>query len=72
MTVKELRDKLSGVDDQTKVVAYREDGPETQFFEIDEVSLTKGTPDRLKGKPVFKFDSQGLVAWLFISITSDF
>lgn len=72
MTVKELRDKLSGVDDQTKVVVYREDGTEQQFFEIDEVSLTRGTPKRVNGKPGFEFDSKGLVTWLFVNVTSDF
>jgi hypothetical protein len=72
MTVKELRDKLSSVDDQTRVIAYREDGAEQQLFEIEEVSLTKGTPKRVEGKPGFEFDSKGLVAWLFITVTSDF
>jgi hypothetical protein len=72
MTVKELRDKLAGIADQTKVVAYREEGTEQQFFEIDEVSLTRGTPKRVKGKPGFEFDSKGLVDWVFINVTSDF
>jgi hypothetical protein len=72
MTVKELRDKLSGIPDQTNVVAYREAGTEQQFFEIDDVSLTKGTPQRVDGKPGFTFDSKGLVEWLFINVTSDF
>jgi hypothetical protein len=72
MTVKELRDKLSGVPDQTKVVAYREDEKEPQLFEIDEISVAKGTPKRVEGKPGFEFDSKGLVAWLFITVTPDF
>ncbi len=58
MNVKELREKLSKLDDNTRVVVYWEEGSEQKFFGIDDVSLTRGTPQRLEGKPGFTFDSK--------------
>ena len=71
MTVKELRDKLTRLNDKSKVVVYWENGKPHQFFEIDDVSLTKGTPIRDdKGRARFKF-GDGPANWLFIGISPD-
>ena len=75
MNVKELREKLSklddNTDDNTRVVVYWEEGSEQKFFGIDDVSLTRGTPQRLEGKPGFTFDSKGPVEWLFVSVSPE-
>jgi hypothetical protein len=68
MTVKELRDKLSKLDDKANVAVYWEDGQPYQCFGIDDVSLNKGTPSRESGKAGFKFESSGSVTWAFITI----
>jgi hypothetical protein len=69
MTVKELRDKLSGFQDGTSVYVYWEEGSEHQFFGIEDVSMQKGEPKRFSdGKVGFKFDSNGPVSWLFLSV----
>lgn len=72
MTVKELRDRLSHLDDKTQVVVYWENGNEQHCFGIDDVSLKRGTPTRLgSGKAAFAFDAQGLVSWLFIVVSPE-
>jgi hypothetical protein len=72
MNVKELKEKLSKLDDNTKVVVYWEEDKESHFFGIDHVSLTRGTPQRHEdGKPGFTFDSKGPAAWAFISISPE-
>jgi len=72
MKVKELREKLSKLDGNTDIVVHWEEGSKHQYFGIDDVSLTRGTPRRdAEGKPGFTFDSKGPVAWLFISVSPD-
>jgi len=72
MTVKQLREKLAGLDDKMPVVVYWEDRDDQRFFEIDDISPTKGTPKRLKsGKPGFTFDRSGPATWCFIMISPD-
>jgi hypothetical protein len=67
MTVANLQDQLSKLPADARVVVYWE--TDNQFFEIDEVSLRKGTPKRIKGKAGFEFDSQsGIAAWVFVSV----
>lgn len=57
MNVKELRDKLVGMNDNTRVTVYWEDGNEAHYFEIDTVSEDRGTPKRLdNGKAGFEFN----------------
>jgi hypothetical protein len=69
MTVKELRDRLSQFPDQNKVVVYWADSDQQKLFEIDDVSLNKGTPHRGKdGKLGFGFDVNGPAEWLFVSV----
>jgi hypothetical protein len=66
MTVAELREKLSKLPADEKVVVYWEDGAEHQYFGIDDVSMTKGNPSRHEdGKAGFTFDSKGEANWLF-------
>jgi hypothetical protein len=70
MTVKELRQKLSKIDDKTDVVVYWEEGKEHQYFEIDDVSLHSGTPQRHpSGNVGFRFETKGPATWLFISVS---
>ena len=71
MTVKELREKLSPFADETRVVVYQEDENEATVFEIDDVSIHTGTPDRLEGgKAAFKFGRDGPASWLFVSVSA--
>lgn len=71
MTVRELREKLSEVDDKTKVVVYAEDEATNRLFEIDEVSICTGTPGRDQaGKAGFSFGKDGPASWLFIAVTA--
>jgi hypothetical protein len=72
MKVKELRERLSKLDDKTDIVVYWEEGSEHQYFGIDDVSLTRGTPRRhADGKPGFAFDSKGPAARLFITVSPE-
>jgi hypothetical protein len=71
MTVRELRNQLSKAPDDMKVVVHWEDGAEHQCFGIDEVAPYKGNPCRVGGKAGFTADSEGLVTWLFISISPE-
>lgn len=72
MTVRELREKLSQFDGKTPVVVYAEYESEQRLFEIDEVSISTGTPSRLEnGKAAFSFGKDGPVSWLFISVSED-
>jgi hypothetical protein len=74
MTVKELQKKLSELPDSAKVVVYWDKGSfrmsaDGVLFEIDEVSLQKGTPSRSEEKAGFTFDPKGPASWAFISVT---
>ncbi|MGD0956465.1 MAG: hypothetical protein ABR953_06485 [Candidatus Acidiferrales bacterium] len=69
MTVKELRQKLSGLDQSTKVVVWWERNGDSTLLDIHEVSLARGTPKRdANNKPGFEFDGNGPVVWLFITV----
>lgn len=70
MTVGELRKKLETLDPKTHIVAYRETETDTEFFEIDHVSLSKGEPrrDEHTRKAGFTFAQDGSAEWLFITI----
>jgi len=72
MKVKELVQKLAALDQNTNVVVYWEEGDKQQFFGIDEVSLTRGTPRRDEdSRPGFEFDSKGPATWVFISVSPE-
>ena len=66
MSVAELQKQLSKFPADAKVVVYWEG--DNQFFEVDEVSLNKGTPSRIEGKAGFSFDGSGPASWVFISL----
>jgi hypothetical protein len=69
MTVKQLREALSKLDENTNIVVYCQDGNEHQFFEINTVSLRKGAPKRLAGERAgFEFAHDGPAEWAFISV----
>jgi hypothetical protein len=68
MTVGELREKLVGVDPQTKVVVQWEIGRESTYFDVAGVSLREGTPSRFEGIAGFAFGGDGSPAWLFIEV----
>jgi hypothetical protein len=68
MTVGELREKLGGIDPQTKVVVQWEVGREPTYFDVAGVSLRKGTPSRIDGIAEFAFGREGSPAWLFIEV----
>ena len=71
MTVKELREKLSQFDDETRIVVYGEKETEQAFLEIDDVSIHTGTPTRLaSGKAAFRLGKDGPASWLFISVSA--
>jgi hypothetical protein len=69
MTVKQLLEKLSKIDENTRVVVYTEHASDLDIFEIEDVSVGTGTPGRLEdGKAVFGFDRKGPASWLFIQV----
>ena len=69
MTVKELREKLSKMNDDTAVVVQWEHGNSLELFEIDDVSKSVGVPKRIKGKAGFAFgQSEGAVERVFLAI----
>jgi len=69
MTVNELREKLSKIDEHTRVVVYVEDDRGIDLFEIEDVSTASSIPGRLEdGKARFTFDRNGPAAWLFIRV----
>jgi hypothetical protein len=72
MTVKELKEKLSKLDDKLSVVVCWEDtehGSEQHLFDIDSVEGITGTPRRRpNGKTGFTFGYEGSVTWAFISV----
>jgi hypothetical protein len=71
MTVKELQERLSELDEKIPVVVYSEDESGQHLFEIDDVCLTTGTPARLDdGKAAFKFERDGLASWLFVTVSA--
>lgn len=74
MTVAELQQKLSEIPSNTRVVVYWEKGgfqlgADGVLFEIDEISLQKGTPSRDDEKAGFEFDPKGPASWAFMSVT---
>jgi hypothetical protein len=71
MKVGELREKLAKIPDDMYVVVYWEEGPEHQYFGIDDVSPTPGTPLRRDGKVGFTFESKGNATWLFLAVTPE-
>jgi len=71
-TVKALQEQLSKFPPDAHVAIYLEDGSPDQFFGIDDVSLTEGTPSRdSKHKARFKFERGGPANWVFISISPE-
>ena len=71
MTVKELREHLSKFDDGKNVVVYWENANEQNFFDIDDIWMPNGTPNRIGNKKAFKFDSKGRADWVFINVSQD-
>ena len=72
MNAGELREKLAKFPDDMNVVAYWEEGPEHQFFGIDDVSATTGNPLRREdGKADFTFTLKGNATWLFLDVSPD-
>jgi hypothetical protein len=69
MTVGELRKKLEGINPKTNIAIYRETHEGTEFFDIGDATLSKGTPVRNEHthKAGFRFESNGPVTWLLIS-----
>jgi hypothetical protein len=68
MTVEELRNKLEGVDPQTKVVVHWEIDHASTYFDVSDLSLRQGTPSRVQGIAGFTFGKDGSPAWLFIHV----
>jgi hypothetical protein len=72
MTVRELKEKLSKLDDKATIYVYLEEGTDHQFYGIDEVAERTGEPSRRSnGKVGFRFDPKGPVTWPFISISHE-
>ncbi|HTA60350.1 MAG TPA: hypothetical protein VK805_19510 [Candidatus Baltobacteraceae bacterium] len=75
MTVAELKNQLSKLPADAKVVVHCEEGELRMgadgLFEIDEVSLQSGTPSRgsEKGEAGFKFEKSGPASWAFITVS---
>ena len=75
MTVAELKNQLSKLPADAKVVVHWEEGSFRMgadggvFFEINQVSLHKGTPLRENERAGFTFESSGPASWAFISIS---
>ncbi len=69
MTVGELQKKLEGLEPKTHIVIYSDTEGETEFFEVSDASLSRGTPKRhADGKVGFTFDHTGPATWFFLSI----
>jgi hypothetical protein len=75
MTVHELRYRLSQLEGSAQVAVLWEEYSEskthieTRLFEIDHVSMSRGTPSRdEEGRGGFTFDGTGPASWLFISV----
>ena len=72
MTVRELRRRISTLDDCTHVAVYWENADRPQFFGIESVSLRRGTPSRAESHNAsFTFDNAGPEAWGFISVSPE-
>jgi len=72
MTVKELREKLAGLDDKADVYVVWEDNNESRFFGIDAVSLQRGTSKRHpSGRVGFRWEANGQVEWAFITVSEE-
>jgi len=72
MTVRELRNRISTLDDSTHVAVYWEDENKPQFFGIEGVSLRRGTPSRPEHHNAsFAFDKRGPEAWGIISVSPE-
>ncbi|HTF69025.1 MAG TPA: hypothetical protein VK638_40730 [Edaphobacter sp.] len=70
MTVAELQKKLDGLDPTTFVVVNHEIDCEMNLLEITDIALVTGYPRRHEDtrKAGFKFDNEGPVKRLFISV----
>ena len=69
MTVSELQKALQGLDPNTYVVAYKESEKGTEFFDIIEAEVSRGTPKRhADGSVGFTFSFDGPEKWLLITI----
>jgi hypothetical protein len=72
MNVKELRDELAKFPDQTPVLVYWEDRDRQKFFQIDDLSMPKGTGLRdAEGKPGFKFEGKGPAARVLVNVSPE-
>jgi len=72
MTIKELRDKLAKFDQSKEAYVHWEGGSEHQFFGIEDVAESRGTPIRHPDNKVgFAFDATGPVEWVFIIISPE-
>jgi hypothetical protein len=72
MTVRELRRRISTLDDCTHVAVYWEHGSKPEFFGIEGVSLRRGTPNRAElHNASFTFDEAGREAWGLISVSPE-
>jgi hypothetical protein len=70
MTVKELRQKLTGLDEGTNVIVFWERDDGSNFLDIHDAATAKGTLKRdANGKAGFEFDSKGPATWLFINVS---
>jgi hypothetical protein len=71
MTVNDLRAKLSQLDGNMRIVVYTENEPSSALFDIDDVSLQRGTPHRLEnGQAGFTFSSQRTAEWVLINVSA--
>ena len=72
MNVNELRDKLDklAVNGTTRVVVYLEDenGKHCTIWDIDDVSVERGTSERLNGKLTFGLSRDGKDTRVFLSV----
>ena len=72
MNVEDLMEKLSRLDPTTNICIIRDNEGDPEFFDITDVALSKGTPQRSQdtGKAGFKFDGDrgAGVDWAFLTI----
>ena len=57
--------------DGKNVVVYWENADEQNFFDIDDIWMPNGTPNRIGNKKAFKFESKGHPNWVFINVSQD-
>jgi hypothetical protein len=65
-----IAQKAGWIRPKANVVVYHEIEGDLKLFEITDVSLSKGNPQRDEHtrKAGFSFDKDGLAEWLFISV----